>query len=286
MLGLTLVAVAACQTEAERNFRLAEAARIEGEDLEAAGLYRDVTLTEPRGELAARAHLELARIYYLRARDVDAAFASLRVVVSDFPESSVVAPARQLLGRIYEEELGDPGSAIRQYEELLKRPVEETEIRRAAELALAECHYRLDHFDEAASAYRSVLRHLRDDDEMETAYLRLAHVELLRGFEEEALRVLEELLARTDDDEYRHRAYLARLDLYLRLDRFDDAREILAMAREEFPESDDLETLSARLQEHWEGQLSFEGEDEVHVLEELQKKIRWGAGRRQRRNES
>jgi outer membrane protein assembly factor BamD (BamD/ComL family) len=270
--------LAACNDPSHALFTEAQRA-MESDDYEtAATLYRELTIQAPDSPYAPEAHYELAQIYYLRLRDVDAAKNSLVELLGDYPGSRVDIDARLLLARLYEEDLEDPHRAAKLYRALLAEKLGE-DVRRHTLLNIANCHYRLGELDASANAYRLALGlpYHRDTD---SAYMRLANLEWLGGSADESLRLLRELERRTSDDDYRHEAMLSEVEVLMSLGRFDAAEERVLAAKEAFAESEDVLEVEARLHAAARRHQSLDGDGEEALLEELQKKIRWGGGRR------
>lgn len=270
--------LAGCQRE-EIDLTARARNAIEADDYEtAARLYREVTIVAPGSPLAADALLELARIYYLRLRDVDAATDRLRKLLADHANSDAAPEARRLLARIYEEDLDEPAKALEHYRALLSGE-REAERRRRTLLSIANYLYRVDELEEAAEAYRVVLA-LPYHADTDGAYLRLANLEWLAGEEERALSLLGELSSKTESRERRHDGVVLELDVLISLGRFDQARERLGRARESFPDSTKLDRLDERLREAIRSHRWLDGEEPVGLLQEGQKKLPWGGGRR------
>lgn len=276
------LALTACNDRAHDLF--AEARRaMEADNYEtAARLYQEITIQAPDSPLAAEAYYELAQIHYLRLRDVDTAKDILVKMQHDYPDSSVDIEARRLLARLYEEDLRDPQKAVGLYRALLAEDLAKN-VRRQTLLEIAHCHYRLGEIEASAEAYRLALE-LPYDEEADSAYMRLANLEWLGGSAEESLRLLRELEERTSDDDYRHEAMLLEVEVLMSLGRFTEARARVAIAGEAFPDSADVVELEERLQatELQHQSLDGDSEDEEALLQELQKKIRWGGGHRRR----
>ena len=280
LVTIAWLALAACSDRSNSLFSEARRA-MEADNYEAAArLYLEITIQAPDSQLAAEAHYELAQIYYLRLRDVDAAKDILVKMLDDYPDSSVDIEAQRLLARLYEEDLQEPQRAVKLYRALLAEDLDEN-VRRQTLLEIAHCHYRMGEFDASANAYRLALGlpYLRDTD---SAYMRLANLEWLGGSADESLRLLRELKERTSDEDYRHEAMLREVEVLMTLGRFAAARERVSVAGGAFPDSTDVVELEARLHATELQHQSLDGEDEEALLQKLQKKIRWGAGHRRR----
>ncbi len=278
LVTIAWLALAACSDRSNSLFSEARRA-MEADNYEAAArLYLEITIQAPDSQLAAEAHYELAQIYYLRLRDVDAAKDILVKMLDDYPDSSVDIEAQRLLARLYEEDLQEPQRAVKLYRALLAEDLDEN-VRRQTLLEIAHCHYRMGEFDASANAYRLALGlpYRRDTD---SAYMRLANLEWLGGSADESLRLLRELEERTSDEDYRHEAMLREVEVLMSLGRFAAARERVSVAGGAFPDSADVVELEARLHATELQHQSLDGEDEEALLQKLQKKIRWGAGRR------
>lgn len=280
-VGPLVLLLVACGNRSEQLFADARRA-MERDDYEvAARLYREVTIEAPDRPIAAEAHFELAQIYYLRLRDVDAAKDSLVKVIQEYPTSSVGVDAQRLLARLYEDDFKDPQRALKLYRTLLAENLEEG-TRRQTLLDIAECHYRLGELEASANSYRLALG-LPYHADTDSAYLRLANLEWLRGSSEESLRLLREVQERSRDDGHRRDAILAEIEVLMSLGRFPAARERMGVAEEAFPRAPNVVELRARLSATEREHQSLEGEAEEALLQELQKKIRWGARPRRRR---
>jgi len=280
LLTLVWLALAACSDHTDSLFSEARRA-MEADNYEtAARLYQEITLQAPDSPIAAEAHYELAQIYYLRLRAVDAAKDILVKMLHDYPDSSVDIDARRLLARLYEEDLQEPQRAVKLYRALLAEDLDE-DVRRQTLLEIAHCRYRMGEFDASANAYRIALR-LPYHSDTDSAYMRLANLERLGGSADESLRLLRELEERTAEDDYRHEAMLSEVEVLMSLGRFAAARERMSVIGSAFPDSADVVELEARLHANELLHQSLDGEDEEALLQELQKKIRWGAGRRRR----
>lgn len=255
---------------------------MEEDDVEhAARLYREITIQAPDSPLAAEAHFELAQIYYLRLRDVEAARDSLIKVVQDYPGSSVEDDARRLLARLYDEVLKDPDEALKQYRTLLGHKLDE-DTRRRTLLEIGHCHYELNELQASANAYRLALS-LPYHQDTDGAYMRLANLEWVMGSPDESLRLLRELQERTPDQDRRLEALLNEVEVLMSLARFAEADRRLRDAPASFSNTDEVRELKVRLQATEAEHRSLDDAAGEAMLRELQKKIRWGGGRRRRR---
>jgi len=167
---------------------------------------------------------------------------------------------------------------VKLYRALLAEDLDDN-VRRQTLLEIAHCHYRMGEIDASADAYRRALG-LSYHRETDSAYMRLANLEWLGGSADESLRLLRELEERTSDDDYRHEAMLSEVEVLMSLGRFAAANERVSFAGDAFPESTDVVELKVRLHATELQHQSLDGEAEEALLQELQKKIRWGGGRR------
>lgn len=281
LLTLALTCALGCRDGVETLFDDARRAMEEDNIEHAARLYREVTIQAPDSALAAEAHFELARIYYLRLRDVEAARDSLIKVVQEYPGSPVDDDARRLLARLYDEELKDPQEALKHYRTLLAHDID-PDARRRTLLDIGHCHYELNELEASASAYRLALA-LPYHSDTDGAYMRLANLEWLMGSPDESLRLLQEVETRTTDEDRRLEALLSEVEILMGLAQFDEARERLRDARVSFSSAEQLEELEVRLQATEAEHRSLDDASGEALLQELQKKIRWGGGRPRRR---
>lgn len=283
-LFVSFFSLVACGDRSEELFSSGRRAMEEDDYETAARLYQEVTIQTPDSPFAARAYYELAQIYYLRLRDVGGAKDSLVKVLQDYPDAPVNVDARRLLARLYEDDLQDPERALMLYRGLLSENLE-AETRRATLLDIGDCQYGMGELDASANAYRLALS-LPYDPDMDSAYMRLANLEWLGGSAEESLLLLRALQEQTTVNDYLHEALLSEVEVLVSLGRFSEADERLRVAEDSFPDSPDVEEVRSRLTDTEAQHRSLDGEGEEALLEELQKKIRWGGGRRRRRTPS
>ncbi|TDI43192.1 MAG: tetratricopeptide repeat protein [Acidobacteria bacterium] len=280
-VALLLLGIAAvgCDSSGDRLFAEAQRAMEDDNVESAARLYQEVTIQAPESPLAAEAYYELARIYYLRLKNVQAARDSLTTVLQDYPDSTVGQPARSLLARLYDEVFKEPDKALMHYRALLAEDLDD-DVRRDTLLAIGRCYYQLNALDAAKDAYRRVLAPSYHPD-TDGAYLRLANLEWLSGGTDESLRLLRELQTKTEDPERHREAMLSEFEILMSLGRFPDAHARLREAENTFPRWSELQELATRLQATETLLAPLDGVGEEALLQEQQKKIRWGAGRRQ-----
>ena len=219
--SIACLALSGCNDRARGLYDEAQRAMEEDDFDGAARLYRELTIQSPDSPYAAEALYELAQIYYLRLRDVDAAKDSLVKLQQDHPGSSVDIDSRRLLARLYEEDFQDPHRAAKLYRALLAEDLEQ-EVRRQILLDLANGQYRLGDLEASANAYRLALG-LPYHKDTDSAYLRLANLEWLGGSADESLRLLRLLEERTEEKEYRHEALLSEIEVLMSLGRLSKA---------------------------------------------------------------
>jgi len=245
----------------------------------AAHLYQEVTIATPESSLAARAHFELAQIYYLRRRNVSAARASLVKVLKDFGGSGVELPATLMLARLYSEDLREPSSAIGLYRTLLEGELDE-DIRRETLLHLAECYFRQGELEQAADAYRLALA-LPYHPDNDGAFMRLANLERLSGSAEESIRLLRRLLLLSANREHRLEAAVLEIEQLIEIGRMPDAGRRLREGITDFARTAELAALEARLERMRDTHSAFDGAGSgIRGREEEQKAIGWSAVRR------
>lgn len=252
-----------------------------GQYNEAIAFYSEVALQAPGTPQAAQALYEIATIHYLKLRDLDAARNMFRKLLSDYPESPVARQGREMLARMYEEDLADPARAIQEYQVLLA-DTEDAREERSLLAAIANCRYLLNNLPEAVEGYERLIEDYPYQPEADGIYLRLAHIESMRGRDIEALEVLDALFELSRQPEMRLKAYVARGEILLEMHRYEEAAVTLTRAEEEFPAASEIAALRSRLleQEREEQSLDDGAEDSRERLEEMQRKIPWGGARR------
>lgn len=275
--ALALLIATGCADSSVRLFEAAGRAMARDDFDQAAHLYQEVTIQAPDTVVSARAHFELAQIYYLRRRNSSAARDSLLEALRS-PGVTVERDAKIMLARLYANDLGEPGTAIELYESLLEDELDE-ETRRTLLLSLADGYYRHGELDASASAYRDALA-LPYHPDTDQAYMRLANLEWLSGSADESLRLVRQLAFLTTDVDRRRDAIVMEVENLILLDRLGEAERRL----EDVERSDDLLEKLVSLQRRIDGARGVDGGlgPENVGLQEQQKKIRWGAGRRRR----
>ena len=277
--------VIACKSPAEKQLDAGRRAFGRGLYQEAINHYDELVLQVPESPEAARALYEQGIIYYLKLRDLDTAFVKFRKVITEHTGSPVAKEARLMLARMYQEDRGEHEKAIREYELLLEQ-IQDADEQKAVLLSLADSYYELDDLARAAEHYQRVMD-LADhpgDPGADAAFLRRALIEALDGRREEALGMLESLLEKTDEPAARHHAYVSAAEIRLFSEEYEQAMAVLARADREFPEDGELFELADRVKlQEQEGRSLDDGTMESQVLlEELQRNISWGRGRRPR----
>ncbi len=271
-LALTCSATLSCSSPQSDELAAAREALGGGRYHEAIEHYTEVTLQAPESPEAAQALYDVGLIHYLRHRDLDSARSTFRKILSSYPESDVARDARRLLARMYEQDLGEPDKAIREYELLVESETDPGE-RRTLLTRIANCRYEMDDMEGAAEAYRRVVEDSPPDEESMGAYLRLAHIQRLAGRADEALENLEVVLGVSEDQGSRRKAYYAMAEVLAEQGRFADAKSCLTAASEEFAGDDEIAALVSRIDNQVEERRRAERG------EESDKQVRWGRGR-------
>ena len=270
--SLASLATLSCSSPQSDELDAAREALGAGRYHEAIEHYTEVTLQAPESPEAAQALYDVGLIHYLRRRDLDSARSTFRKILSSYPESDVARDARGLLARMYEQDLGEPEKAIREYELLLESETDPGE-RKTLLTRIANCRYEMDDMEGAAEAYRRVVEDSPLEEESVGAYLRLAHIQRLAGRADEALENLEAVLGFSEDQGSRRKAYYARAEVLAEEGRFADAKSCLTAASEEFAGDDEIAALVSRIDDQAEERRRAESG------EEPDKQVRWGRGR-------
>jgi tetratricopeptide (TPR) repeat protein len=284
LVGLAAGAIA-CNAPVERQLEAARRAFGRGLYQKAIGLYDEVVLQVPESPEAGRALYEQGVIYYLKLRDLDSAFVNFRKVITEHAGSAIAKDARLMLARMYQEDRGEHEKALREYRRLLDE-IADTKERKDILLSVADSYYQMDDLEQAAQHYQRVidLADYPNDEGADAAFLRRALIEALDGRREEALGILETLLEMTDEPDARYHAFLSAAEIRLFSNDYDQAKSVLVRAEREFPEDGRLVELADRtIRRARDGRSLDDGTTESRVLlEELQRNISWGRGRRQR----
>jgi tetratricopeptide (TPR) repeat protein len=281
LASVLLVGSNGCKSAAEQQFEAGTRALGRGQYRQALDLFAEVVILAPGSSEAARAVYDMGVIHYLKQRDLDAARSSFRKVLDEYPESEVAPAARRMLARVYEKEEGELDKAVQEYYRLLDQTDDQTKQKDIL-LDVANCYYRVDEIDYASVLYRRIVEDYPYDELTDQAYLRLAHLEALADRGEEAESIIETLLERTDRPESRRRAFLLAVEVALQSSEYGRGRTLLARADREFPSDGELLDLGGRLvRQEVDGKSLDEADPESKfLLEEMQRNISWGRGRR------
>jgi tetratricopeptide (TPR) repeat protein len=272
LAGLSLLALAGCSTPESKELTAAREALGAGRYAEALEHYTEVTLQAPDSPEAPRALYEAALIYYLRRRDLDTARTTFREILTSYPESDVARDARRLLGRMYEQDLGEPEKAIQEYELLLESE-NDPDKKNALLTRIANCRYTMDDMEGAAEAYQRVIAGSPRAEDSVGAYLRLAHIQRLTGRVDEALANLAAVLRVSRTRNARRRAYQARAEILAEQGRFADAKTCLSEARDEFASDEEMAELASRIEDQEEERRRAENGEAPET------QVHWGRGR-------
>lgn len=272
--GLALVvslSTQSCSSPESEELAAAREALGAGRYREAIEHYTEVTLEAPGSPEAAQALYDVALIHYLRRRDLDAARSTFRKILDSYPESEVARDARRVLARMYEQDLGEPEKAIREYELLLESE-SDPEERRSLLMWIGNCQYTMNDLEGAAGAYHRVVEDAPGEEASVGAYLRLAHIQRLTGHVEEALANLDSVLSVSEDPDSRRNAYQAQAEMLAEQSRFADARSCLKAAEDEFSNDEEFAALASRIADQEEERRRAESGEEP-------RSFRWGRGR-------
>ncbi len=284
LVGLVACAMA-CDAPVEKQLNAARRAFGRGFYQEAISLYDEVVLQVPGSPEAGRALYEQGIIYYLKLRDLDSAFVNFRKVVTEHTGSSIAKDARLMLARMYQEDRGEHEKALREYGRVLEE-IDDTDEQKAILLSVADNYYEMNDLEQAARHYQRVidLAKYPEDEGADAAFLRRALIEALDGRRQEALGMLENLLKMTDEPRARYHAFVSAAEIWLLSNEYENVRAVLARADREFPGDGKLFELANRMmRQEQDGRSLDDGTTESRVLlEELQRNISWGRGRRQR----
>ena len=275
---ILMIFTGACRDHATRLLGQAKEA-MQNDDVEsAADLFREITIQTPDSPLAAEALYELAEIHYFNRRDAETAHDLLLAILMGYPTSAMSTEAHRLLAKIYEVEFQDLEKALTHYRALLDIQ-QVPDSRRDTLLSIAECYYGMDSLEEALETYRQVVE-LSYHSDADGAYFRLANLELLVGSPERAADILRQLGAVTRDEDRRYDALLREVEVLMSLGRFPEARQSV----ERFHRVDEdpalVNGLFVRLRSVELEYESLEEDAQAALLQELQKGIKWGMGRR------
>ncbi len=280
---VALSALLGCRSPDEQRLVAGRQAMGRGEYREAIRCYNEIVLGNPSSPEAPRALYEVGVIYFLELRDVEAAKRIFREVKGDYPNSSSATDARRMLARIYGDEQGELRRAIRAYEQLLDEY--EGRDKKEIQLAIADYYYEMDDMTTAVAGYGRVIDDFRYDELSDRAYIRLAHISAFQGRDEESLEALEALLSRSDRPVSRRRALMFAAEVHLASHRYEQGEACLERADREFPGDPEILDRRARLtrQEQDSKPLDDGRVDSQALLEELQRNISWGRGKRTKR---
>jgi tetratricopeptide (TPR) repeat protein len=190
-------------------------------------LLRDMTGEKTRP--AAR-HLQykIARLLARAAEDddsqVDAAIEALAKFRKEHPDGWQISNASRLLARLLADKKKDFDGAQKVYAELAATPNLAKETKQECDLLVARALTRGKKFVEAEKLLQDVLKAVPSDDPQATrARIALAECHGCSGKLDEAVKLLEDLIARTADNDLKAAAYNALGDCYRENNRPKDA---------------------------------------------------------------
>jgi tetratricopeptide (TPR) repeat protein len=188
-------------------------------------------LTAEKRPFAARhAEFKISQLRALQAQDdraaAPAAIAALEAFLKNYPDSWQITRCARLLADLQLDQ-GDAGGAEKTYEALAANPNLPPEARQDCDFALAEALIRGGKFDRAEQKLQTILRgQLAADPRAIRARIYLAECTAVaqKGNLAEAVAALEDIIARTTDNDIKAAAYNALGDCYRLTGNLKDAR--------------------------------------------------------------
>ena len=226
--GLALALLAACGDPVRSRFEAGEAAAAAGHTEEAIGFFKEVAIGTPSHELAARAWIEVAELYYRDHRDVFLARSAAERVLRDYPNrEAVLRRAEELLAQIFDADLGDPERAVYYYERLLENGAS---ARKRGEYSyrMGECYYLMREFPLAMKAFGPVADNPKMGALQVQARMRIARIHMLLGATAAALESYRRALELNPPAAIRELALVGRADALEALGRYEEALQTVA----------------------------------------------------------
>lgn len=186
---------------------------------------------------------EIQDLYLGRYSD---ALLTYLVLERDFPEAAEVVPTMQQIAVLYKYRLNDCSQAIAVYQKVLDQPVPEKDH---LQYELADCYFRMNHFDQARIEFDSLLNSYPQSELVAEVQYRIAVTYTLEGKLPEAAGAYRLVLERWPDSPYALEAGFGLATVLEEQEKLLEALKILEGLAGNYPKQDILEKKTAQVRE-------------------------------------
>ncbi len=165
--------------------------------------YRDIYQHYPQAAEAAKALLRIGKIWQYDRRDGERALLSYLQLEHDYPDSSLVLPAREEAAQIVKYTLKDYSRAIEFYQRLLDLNTGHSD---QYYYEIADCYFRLENYPQARIELEILLENYPDSPLAPDVLYRKGGILLLEGRTAAAQRDWQSIIEQYPDSSYRLQA--------------------------------------------------------------------------------
>jgi TolA-binding protein len=234
------------QTRLDEIFQEGLALRQEGKYGEAVELFEKLHDEHPAFERLPEVLFQTAEIQDLYLNRPADALLNYLMLERDFPEAAEVIPAMQQIAVIYKYRLNDCGQAIAVYQKVLDHPVPQKDL---LQYEVADCYFRLNHFDQARIELESLLNNYPESSLIAEVQYRMAVTYALEGKLAEAAGAYRLVIERWVDSPYALEASFGLATVLEEQEKLLEALKILEDLAGLYPKQDILERKTEQVRE-------------------------------------
>ena len=257
-LGLTLLSTIAAggfwyytnlQTRLEETFQKGLALRQAGQYVEAVELFEQLHDQNPTFARIPEVLFQTAEIQELYLERYSDALLTYLMLERDFPEAAEVMPAMKQVAALYKYRLNDCSQATAVYQKILDLPVLEKD---QLQYEVADCYFRLNHFDQARIEFDSLLKNYPDSTLIAEVQYRIAMTYALEGKQPEAAGAYRLVVELWPESSYALEASFGLATVLEEQEKLLEALKILEDLAGHYPKQDILERKTEQVRERIE----------------------------------
>lgn len=238
---------------AEKHMTLGEEYLKQGQYLRAVEEYSRVVNFDQRSELAAKAQLQIAKIYENNLKDYPRAIRGYRDLYLRAEENHSKLEARVSIAKIYEEKLQQPQLASKEYEEIFKEFGYKEHNSPELMLSLAQSYKDQGKYQEAGDLYKKFQEMFPSHKEVPRAIIEEGQSRVANNQYEEAKKSFEALIklveGKTNASHFEAEAYYGLGNVYEMQEKIDEALESYNKALDIYPNRRVVELKIERVKE-------------------------------------
>ena len=237
------------QSRLEETFQRGLALRQAGKYIEAVELFEQLHDKHPTFERTPEVLYQTAEIQDLYLGRYSDALLTYLLLERDFPGSAEVLPAMQQVAVLYKYRLNDCSQAIAVYQKILDHPVEGKD---QLQYEVADCYFRLNHFDQTRIEFDSLLNNYPQSTLTAEVQYRIAVTYALEGKLPEAAGAYRLVVERWAESPFALEANFGLATVLEAQEELLEALEILEDLAGIYPKPDILERKTAQVRERIE----------------------------------